>query len=55
MAKKVYFPVANNNQNYRLYMEDIKKIYKMKSKTRPPIPSYDQEEIAKKWEETTEL
>ncbi len=43
MGKKVYLPVHKNKQEYRLYMEDIKKIYKITSRVRPSLASYDYE------------
>lgn len=41
MAKKTYIKVERNDNRYRVYMEDVKKIHKIAKKERPPLPHYD--------------
>lgn len=40
MAKKLYIPVSANSKNYKLYMDDIKKIHSIAKSMRPPVPAF---------------
>ena len=44
MTKKKYVPLKKRNREYRLYLDDIKKVHKLISKPRPPLPPFDHEE-----------
>lgn len=41
MAKKMFVPVSNSGNKYKLFMDDIKKVHSIYKKQRPPVPSYD--------------
>ena len=50
MGKRVYLLVNKNDQQYRIYMNDIKTIHRNIKKPRPLLPSYDKVVKEKKWE-----
>ena len=55
MAKKLYIPVSANNKNYKLYMDDIKKIHSITKSRRPPVPSFNYAESPIKYEAMTDV
>lgn len=46
MAKKIIVVVQNGN-NYRLFAEDLKKIYKVGKLRVPPLPKYSDSQLAR--------
>ena len=50
MAKKLYIPVSSNSKNYKLYMDDIKKIHSIAKPRRPPVPAFNYGESPIKFE-----
>lgn len=55
MAKKLYIPVNQNGQKYRLYMDDLAKVKPIAKKNRPPVPSYHHSEIVVKYDAMTDV
>ena len=55
MGKRQYIPVRSNNNNYKVYMEDIKKIHTIGKSRRPPVPAYNCNESPAKFEAMTDI
>lgn len=41
MAKKMFVPVQKNSKSYKLFLDDVAKVYQIKKSVRPPVPSYN--------------
>lgn len=37
--------MIRESSQYKLYVQDIKKVYKMIRKNRPPVPKFDEEDF----------
>lgn len=55
MGKKLYIPVCQNGRNYKLYMDDLAKARPIAKKTRPPVPSYSENDSLVKYEAMTDV
>lgn len=47
MGKK-YIPVKINNGDYRIYLENVEKVYRVNKKQMPPIPTYAKKRLSSK-------
>lgn len=50
----MFIRVEYKSNKYRLFVEDLKKIYRMPQKSTPKLPVYEPDR-AKKWEELTSI
>ena len=41
--KRIFVPVKAQRKMYKLFVDDLKKIYKAKKGTLPPLPKYEEE------------
>ncbi len=47
MGKK-YIPIEMHQYQYKVYLSDVKKIYKLAKKTHPPIPQFSKKNCSRK-------
>ena len=45
---KAYITIQQNNKKHKIYLSDIKKLYKNYKNNRKPIPNYCSDEIERK-------
>lgn len=55
MAKKMYIPVSNSGNKYKLFMDDIKKVHSIVKQRRPPVPSYNYMDTPRKIQPMTDI
>ena len=54
MGKRSYIPVIQNNKKLKVFIDDVKKIFKAPKKSTPSLPSYDRMQV-RKWDEVTDF
>ena len=45
MAKK-FVPLSRENIKYRLFLADIRKVYKYKERKLPMVPAFDEKDVS---------
>ena len=55
MCKRRYVEAIKRKKNFKIFLDDIKKVYVYRKKHRPAVPAFLDEKPSEKLSETTEL
>ena len=56
MAKKLYVPVQANGRQYKLFLDDVKRVHQISKRRIPVVAAYYGANVSsKKWEELTDF